>query len=165
MAENNWSSDLYRDSLQGMEFDLNGARGRGIQSLKLEEEVAREPVYGNGQTAIGMPAGTHKASGEFVTIPSEWDVIMSTMGSAITENPGSIGISLRRPNGTIYTVTLTSVYINNAPAEFGKAGGADPSLFTVPFVVLDPIDWNGLRMVQTPTDPIQFVVNLFGGFL
>jgi hypothetical protein len=160
MAEQ-WTSDDFRDSLQSMEAHWAGAILRAIQSLKLEEEVSDEPIYGNDSIAIGLPKGTHKATGELVTIPSEADAIYEQLGNQWTQVPGSIGVTLRRPNGTSYNVDLTRVYLRKTSIEFGKAGGSDPSLKTLSLRILDPVNWNGLRGIEAPGDAFAFPVPIF----
>ncbi len=157
-----WTSDDFRDSLQSMEADWAGTTLRGLQSLKAGDKLKRDRQYGNGSISIGLPAGTHEGDLEIVTIPGEFDNLAANLGNDMTQIPGTVGVAFRRPNGTIYTVNLTRVYLNEVNLEAGKAGGSDPSLITIPAYVLDPIDWNGLRMIQPKGTIFSFPVALLG---
>ena len=148
-----WSSDEERVSGAAMEGDFNGAIIRGFQKLDLSDEVGRDPMYGNSSVSIGIPAGTHKGEFTLESIPEEVDEFLGTLGDQFYRVPGTFGISLVRASGLI-TYNVTRVYLNKMQLGM-EAGGQKGSTGTLTGIVLDPIDWNGLRGIA-PKAPTAF---------
>lgn len=157
-----FTADQGVDSLQVTEIDVDGNSCRGIQSAKASDKLDREFVYGNGSYPVGMPAGTMKATGEIVTIQTEWGGLSKALGSNYTQAPHSLGLNVRRPNGSIYSIILTNVWINEVSTELGKAGGADPSTVTLALAVGDPVDWDGINGLLPAPQSFSFSIQSLG---
>lgn len=143
-----WSySDQDRISGATLEGDWNGAVFRGMQKLEVSDEVSRDPMYGNDSIAIGMPVGSVKGEITFETIPEEADEVLNALGPEFYKIPGTVGFSCMRANG-LYLVQLTRVYLNKQQITF-EGGGQKGSTGTLTGIILDPIDWNGLRGVES----------------
>jgi hypothetical protein len=156
-----WSSDQTRLSGASMEGDWNGVTLRGIQKITISDEVQREPQYGNSSVSIGMPAGTHKASLELETIPEEADNVAQALGDNLSQVPGTVGIYSSEPNGGTDDIELSRVFIDSINWT-GEAGGQKGQTKTIKCTVLDPVDWNGLKLI---TDQREDALALsVGGF-
>ncbi len=157
----NWSSDEARISGASMEADFNGSILRGMQKLDVSDEVSRDAMHGNGSISIGLPAGTHKGEFTLESIPEEVDEFLGTLGDGFYKVPGTIGISLVKASGII-TINLRRCYLNKTQAAF-EAGGQKGSTSTLTGIILDPIDWNGLRGV-VPGGGLSLSFPIFLGF-
>lgn len=144
-----WSSDESRLSLANADADFNGVTMRALQSFEIDEEIDSTSVYGNGSVSIGDTDGQHKATLKFDTIPEEAGNILKNLGSSFSRVLGSVGIGMQNSvSGDIYTIELTRVKIVKVSAKLGKGGGQDPSLFTIECKVLDPVDWDGVDIID-----------------
>jgi len=103
--------------------------------------------------SIGIPAGTHKGEFTLESIPEEVDEFLGTLGDQFYRVPGTFGISLVRATGLI-TFNVTRCYLNKNQVSL-EAGGQKGSTQTLTGIILDPIDWNGLRGIA-PKAPTAF---------
>lgn len=160
-----WSTDQSRLGLASAEADFGGVQLRGIQSLSISDSLDTDPMYGNGSTSIGAPVGMHKAEGQLVTIPEEADSCLQSLGNAFGRVLGSIGLTMAEPDGSgIYSVQLNRVKITKVELNPGEAGGQKGATKTISFIVLDPVDWNGISIIENPNslglaDVINFAVS------
>lgn len=144
-----FSSDQVRDSLASLEATWVGVTLRGIQKLTFSDEVAIDPIYGNGSVSVGGPAGQHKASGSLQTITSELQNLMAGLGDQWSQVPGTIQLSLNEQNGDGFkSYTLTTVRITKVDLDFGEAGGNKGSMGTLDFIIFDPVDFDGLSSIR-----------------
>jgi hypothetical protein len=161
-----WSSDQSRLSLASAEADFSGTTMRGLQSITISEEMSADPMYGNGSVSIGAPIGTHKAELTFKTIPEEADNILQSLGPAATRVLGSVGITMAEPNGANpYLINLTNVRILKMEADLGEAGGQKGSMKTFTCAVYDPVDWNGIGLIENPNADDGGIVGFVGSLL
>jgi hypothetical protein len=144
-----WNSDQSRLSLANAEADFAGVTMRALQNFEIDEEVAADPVYGNGSVSIGAPDGMHKCTLKFDTIPEEADNLVQKLGSGFSRVLGSVGVTMQNTvSFNFYDIVMTRVRILKKSAKLGKAGGQDPSLITFECMVLDPVQWNGVDIID-----------------
>jgi hypothetical protein len=156
-----WSSDQTRLSGASMEGDWNGVTLRGIVKATVTDELSRDPQYGNSSVSNGLPAGTHKASLELETIPEEADNVAQALGDSLSQVPGTVGFYSSEPNGNTDDVELSRVFIDSISWTV-EAGGQKAQTKTIKCTVLDPVNWNGLRLI---TDQREDALSLsVGGF-
>ncbi len=155
-----FSSQQARFSGASIEGDWQGVTLFGIQSIEITDELDGEPMMGNGSVAIGMPAGSHKASITLETIPEEADALLQRLGNNFSQIPGSVGLSMSEPFGAgVYLVEVTGIYIRSCSFK-AESGGQKGSTKTITGTVLNPVNWNGLRIV---TDQRSGFTVDFGG--
>lgn len=147
-----WSSDDTRFALSSASVTLSTVTMRGLQGMKITDEVSGEPIYGNGQLPLGLPPGAFKGSLSFSTIPEEGDTALAALGSGWTQIPGTLAITLIEPNNsTIYDISAGGVYLRKLEADLGEAGGGKGSMFAFEGLILQPISWGGLFSVNAPS--------------
>lgn len=149
-----WSSDQIRKSGASMEADFNGVTLRGISKLDMSDEVKRDLEYGNGSLPIGIPAGSYAAELTIETIPEEADNLYASLGSGVASSIGSMGVSFFEPSGGDPIVyNIAGIYIQGRSASV-EAGGQKANRETIKAIITQPIDWNGIQLVE----------QTFGGF-
>jgi hypothetical protein len=148
-----WSSAQSRLSLASGEIDIAGVTCRGIQSMDITDEVSADPMYGNAPTAIGAPVGTHKAEITMGTIPEEGDNLLqqlAAMGVVATRALASAGVTMSEPNGASpYLIQATNMKLLKVQAKLGEAGGQKGSTMEFTFACYDPVNWNGIQLVES----------------
>ncbi len=143
------SSDQIRDSLAALTADVGGFVMRSLQALKFKDGVKRDPIFANASTSIGVPAGQHTADGSFQVIPSEFMGLIQNVGDQWTQIPTTLQCTLNQQNGGgVVSVGSDLIMLNDSDWDFGKAGGSDPSLTTVTFVIIKPMDYDGIAAVR-----------------
>lgn len=71
--------------------------------------------------------------------------------------------TLYEPNGAgVITMTLTRVRIGGNGYDMGAAGGSEGSIETMPFVVHDPINWDGIPAIFRPGATVSLPTSLPG---
>lgn len=146
------SSAQTRDSLAALTADVSGYVMRSLQFLKFKDGVKRDPIFANSSVSIGMPAGQHVGDGSFQVIPSEAMAMLRNVGDQWTQVPTTLGCTLNQSNGGgVVGVGSDLIYLNDSDWDFGKAGGADPSLVTFTFTIIQPIDYDGIAAVRDQT--------------
>ncbi len=147
-----WTSDQSMLSLANAEADFAGVTMRALQNFEIDEEVAADPLYGNGSVALGAPDGMHKCTLKFDTIPEEADNIKQQLGNGFSRVLGAVGVTMQNSiTFAFYDIVMTRVRIMKIGAKLGKAGGQDASLFTIECMVLDPVQWNGVDIIDNLT--------------
>lgn len=143
------SSDQIRDSLAALTADVGGFVMRSVQTLKFKDGVKRDPIFANSSVSIGVPAGQHMGDGSFQVIPSEFMGLIQNVGDQWTQIPTTLQCTLNQQNGGgVVGVGSDMIMLNDSDWDFGKAGGSDPSLVTVSFVIVKPVDYDGLSAIR-----------------
>lgn len=144
-----WNSDQSRLSLANAAADFNGIVMRGLQNIDIDEQVDSEAVYGNGSVSLGATDGKHSCTLKFSTIPEEADNIVQGLGPAFSRVLGSVGITMTNSvTFENYEIVLTRVKITKKSAKLGDAGGQKPSMVDFECMVMDPVQWNGVDIID-----------------
>jgi hypothetical protein len=141
-----YSLNSNRWSFASGDIYLDGRRYFGLQNISPKESVKKDPVYGNGRTAIGRVRGQHSASASMDILLTEYNALLEGLGDSFTDVPFDISATFLETSGGdgVFTLGLTQVTI--VEHELGLSNDGKAAIMKVTLDVVDPISWNGRRI-------------------
>jgi hypothetical protein len=113
----------------------------GINSLKYDDNVAKENVYGAGKYAIGRTEGNYEANCEVGLYKEEFSGLLLSLppGKRIQDiEPFDITVVYELPSGVIQTDIIRNAEFTNMGIDVKQADG---SIVTVFKLIISHIDW------------------------
>lgn len=124
-----------------LEVNMLGRDVEGINSLKYDDNIAKENVYGAGRMPIGRTEGNYEATCEIGLYKEEIDGLQRSIGSKRIQDiaPFDIVANYEMPDGTIVIDRIRNCEFKNKGVDVKQADG---SIVTVYQLIVSHIDWN-----------------------
>lgn len=149
------SLDQTRFSLASMTLDAAGITIIGCQDLSCKEQLETEPMYGNGSIVIGRTIGKLSGTGSLTMLPEEADSLVQQLGPGFGTVYWQLGATFLEVQGSgIYAVSASRVRISSKELKPGEPGGSKGSTIPFELTIDDPINWNGVTIIQLLTQGV-----------
>lgn len=137
---------------------FNGKKYPGLQGMTPKDEVASEPQYGSGQVAVGKVRGNYKPSFSFEILVGEGDELMHAIGTPLADRPFDVSGTFIENGGVDRDFTVQVHQCTWKSSEIAMANDGKALIYKVETVVIQPISWNGIYLVEAPDgfDPVAF---------
>lgn len=131
--------------MQGWNSITTNMLGRdveGISSLKYDDAVTKENVYGAGPYPIGRSSGNYEPTCSVTLLKEEADAIQAALppGGRIQDiAPFDIVVEYERNSGTIQKDRIRNAEFTNRGVDVAQADGTIQTEYTL---VVSHIEWN-----------------------
>lgn len=129
---------------------FQGRQFFGVQSITPSEEVKSELVYGSGQIAQGKTRGQLTGAFAFEILIGEGDALVQALGTPLSNSPFDFSGSFIEAGSTEPNYTLGATQLTIKKIEIGISNDGKPLTYKIDCLVIDPISWNGVYLVDIP---------------
>jgi hypothetical protein len=157
-----FSLDQNRWSLAGSELFFGSTKILGCSELTVDEELAGDPVYGNGPTAVGQVLGQHKGTGSFTLLLSEANQMMRDLGPGWGTVPFVLSQMFVEIEGDgIFNLSVFGSRLRKI--SLGQTNDPKAAAPKFDFNMTRPVDWNGHSIIDLSNSTVGFA-DAFGSF-